>query len=118
VLEAAGFLRLYTVRSLGLDSYQPAKQLIGYAAFVVTPHPHCKGSRQALCDALYIADDWRPSQAGTSLIKYCGGQLRSAGVAVCHYTVKPQRDYSIVLRRFGYEPFEVVWAKRLDQGEP
>jgi GNAT superfamily N-acetyltransferase len=107
-VEAAGMLRIYTAR---LDG-----KLVGYAAFIVSPSLHYKGSIQAKQDVLYVDPAHRGGTIGARLVKFSDAHLAIEGVQVVMQHVKlshPLLGRLLVLR--GYEPIETLYAKRLDR---
>lgn len=105
--DAAGLIRFYSARA---DA-----RLVGYALFFVRPNPHYAQSVQAAQDVLYVDPAYR-GLTGYRLIQYADEQLRSEGVqAVYHHQKRAHPQLGRVLERLGYEPVDVIWARRLDR---
>lgn len=113
-LDAAGLLRIYTVRA-GLGG-----KLIGYAAYVVGKNGHYQGSGlQAKQDVIYVEPDVRGAFVGSKLVKFADEMLRAEGVQVVYQHVKlAHRALGRILERAGYEKIEMIYGRRLDQARP
>lgn len=105
-MEEWGVLKLYTVRD---DS----NELIGYAAFIISFHPHYKESLQAIEDIIFIRQDRRG--IGKIFISWCDEQLKLLNVQEVVHHVKFAHDWSQVLIKMGYEKTEMRLSKRLDK---
>lgn len=112
-MERAGCLRGITVRRNG--------KLIGYSAFITTPHLHYKSTPYAINDVFYIDPEHR-GLAGVRLIQQSEKLLREIGVRKVLYHVKLHvllgkgSNRAIVgrlLERLGYRHIEEVYAKLL-----
>jgi GNAT superfamily N-acetyltransferase len=108
--EAADLLRVYVARA---DA-----ALVGYAMFLVAPHGHARGSRQALCDSLFVAPHARKRDIGLRLLRHCDAALSLEGVQiVIHNESRANPSLGVILPRMGYDWIGRVWAKRLDRLE-
>jgi GNAT superfamily N-acetyltransferase len=106
-MEAAGCLRIYTVRN-------PA--LIGYAIFQVRHSLHYAGSLQAMQDVIYIDPAYRLGRLGMRFLAWCETQLKCEGVQVLMHHVKERHPaLGRILKRQGYEVMDVLYTKRLDR---
>jgi len=134
--ERAGVLRFYSARdwrderTISDDEWpwhfsgaeQAAKlracaPLVGYALFFVRPNPHYSGSIQAAQDVLYLDPRVR-GITGYRFVAWCDEQLRIEGVqAVYHHQKRAHPQLGRVLDKLGYEPVDVIWARRLDRGD-
>lgn len=100
-------LRPFTVRKDGA--------LIGYAVFGVGRNKHYQSSVQAVQDILFV-DPRDRGGVGRLLIRASDAQLKSEGVQVVYHHQKLSHPaLGELLRGEGYEPVEVIWAKRLDK---
>lgn len=104
--EAAGILRIYTVRDANTA-------LCGYAIFFVRLAPHYADSIQAAEDVIYVDPVYRGG-TGYKFIAWCDEQLAAEGVQCVSHHVKLAHDWGKLLERQGYEPVETLWVKRLD----
>ncbi len=103
MMEQAGYLRCFTVRSKG--------ELIGYANFYVSIHPHSKHTVQAYCDVIYIKPQHRG--IGSNFISWCDKILNDQGVKEIHYAVSTRFDWSKLLERKGYVLTAKTYTRRL-----
>lgn len=110
IVEAAGMLRIFTVRIAG--------DLVGYAAYIVKHAPHYKSSLQATQDILFLAPQHRGARIGAHLILFADQYFSSQGVQAVyqHTKVKQELDMGPLLTRLGYELVDALWARRLDRG--
>jgi hypothetical protein len=102
-MDAAGILRVYTVRREGV--------LHGYAVFFVLPSLHYSTQRQATCDVVYLVPEVRGG-AGYRFIAWCDEQLRGEGVDLVSHHVKVKLDWSPLLERLGYEWMDKILVRR------
>lgn len=107
-IEAAGVLRIFTVRVDG--------RLAGYNCFMVKAHPHYRCSLQANQDVLFLAPDFRGAGVGIRFIDWCDGELAAEGVQVVYQHVKAAHNFGPLLERLGYELMDLIYARRLDHG--
>lgn len=106
--EWSGKLRIYTARS--------ARELIGYAIYVVQPALHYRESLQAAQDILFLDPAYRRGRIGMRLIEFADRELRQEGVQVVFQHMKAREGLSFgpLLERLGYELVDHVYARRLD----
>lgn len=107
MLEDAGAMRCYTVRSDGA--------LIGYAVFLVRSNAHYKSSLQAVQDVLFLLPEHRNGKIGVGLIFYSEDRLTEEGVQVVFHHVKTTNNFGKLLTRLEYELVDQIYAKRLDK---
>lgn len=112
--EAAGKLRIFTVRMVG-DENSIAGELVGYSSYFVNSNPHYKSSIQAVQDVLFLAPEYRKAAIGRTLIAYADAQLAAEGVQVTYQHSKAALPIDALLKRQGYEFIERIWAKRHDR---
>lgn len=106
-LEANGQLRIYTIR-VGIE-------LVGYALFTVRHSLHYQSSLQAHQDVLYLDPCYRRGRVGWKFIAWCDTQLKAEGVMVVYQHQKLAHPaLGAILDRIGYEPVDMLWARRLD----
>jgi len=103
-MEWSGMIRCYTIR---LD-----KELIGYASFIISRHPHYSYTKQALCDVLYVKPEHRGSLGGRFL-GWCDEQLSAEDLDEVHHTVQVRHDHGPLLERLGYGMVARTFSKRL-----
>ena len=113
--EAAGMLRVFTVRDEAMDPAHRG-QILGYAVFFVATNAHYSGSLQAKQDVLFLSPQFRGGNLGIRLVKFADEQLKADGVQVVYQHQKLAHPaLGAVLLRRGYEPVETLWAIRLDR---
>jgi len=105
MMEEKGLLKIFTLRD--------NSDLIGYAVFVITFHPHYKQSLQAIEDIIFI--DPARRGVGKAFIKWCDEQLKVLDVQEVVHHIKFAHDWSLVLVEMGYEKTEMRLSKRLDK---
>ena len=103
-LENAGSLKLLSARKDG--------ELVGYAAFFITPHLMYRSSTHVICDSIYV--DPRHRGIGPSLVRAAEKQFKamagSTQVRVI-YSAQIASDFPQVLNRLGYHARETVHVK-------
>ena len=104
--EQAGILRAYSVR-LGMGT------LIGYAVYLIRPHPHYRSSLTAIQDILFILPEHRGR--GLAFIDWCDQQLKAENVQVVLHHCKAAHDFGRALMRLGYEKIDIIYGRRLDR---
>lgn len=100
-LIANGMYYLFTVRDEG--------QLVGYAGFFVTKHPHYENYYQATSDVIYVRPFYRRG-CGGKLIDFAEQNLRVNSIL---YYVTVRKDYSSTLKERGYKKIESTWCKKI-----
>jgi len=108
-MEAAGTLRLFTVRD---EDWR----LIGYACYFVTTSMHHRGSLQALQDGMFILPPNRRSGVGVGLVQHADAVLRAEGVQLVYLHTPIGADHiGRMLKGIGYREVETHYFRRLDQ---
>lgn len=103
-LDRAEYLRLFTARDQD-------HRLCGYQVFFIIESRHYRRAKYAHQDLLYIIPEKRGH--GMSFIRWCDEQLKAEGIDVVYQTVTTRCDYSLVLRRLGYQLSEYIYSRRL-----
>lgn len=103
--DDAGVYRVFTARQDG--------ELIGYANYWIAHHTQNSTSLEADADGIYLRPDRRRGRTGTELIKFADEALRAMGVRTVYQHVRGARDFGPVLTRLGYDPIELVYARKL-----
>lgn len=102
----AGMILFMTVRK--------AEALIGYAIWVVNPHPHYQTHAWALNDIVWLHPDHRGQHLGFSFVKFWEKEFRSRDIAVVHVDTKTAAPQLLhLLHGCGYETSSVGVEKRL-----
>lgn len=100
------YVRLFTARE--------GENLVGYAVFAVTKHPHYEESIQATQDLFFVAPEARlHGWVGLKLIRFCDEQLKAEGVEVVYQFSPRRRDIGPLLARAGYHRIQDLYARRL-----
>jgi hypothetical protein len=102
-LASLGKLRIFTARN---------GKLIGYAVFVVHPHPHYSvlAATQTL---LYLRPEERQGWRGLMFLRSCDEKLEAEGVRIIFQYSSEEKNIGPVLGKLGYKHIENVWARRL-----
>lgn len=101
-------LRCFTSRNQG-------GRITGYVVFGVAANKHYMTSVQAVQDILFV-DPRDRGGVGRQLIRSSDAALKAEGVQVVYHHQKLAHPaLGELLRGEGYEPVEVIWAKRLDK---
>lgn len=103
-MDAAGILRIFTARD-------ESHTLCGYQFFFLSNHPHYQDVKTAHQDLLFIEPKRRGF--GVRFLRWCEGKLKEEGVDVVYSVVTTRLDYSLLLKRMGYEITEAVYSKLL-----
>lgn len=107
-LSKSNFLRVFTVRD-------NLNNIIGYSVYIVSHNIHYSTLLEAKNDVIYI--DPKHRGFGAKFIKWCDQQLKKENVQVVYHHIKFDHDWSNILERQDYKPFEKIYAKRLDMEE-
>lgn len=106
-LDKSGWLRNFVSRD-------EEGKIIGYCVYYVKNSMHYKTSIQAIHDVLFIDPSKRGF--GKKFISWCDEQLKSEGVQVVYQHIKAAHNIGPMLERMGYELIDLVYGKRLDNG--
>ena len=101
-LDAAGQSFLMTARMDG--------ELVGYVFAILRPHLHSKGTQTAYVDAIFLSPQARRNNTGLRLLQLTDSALSQVADFV-YWHVKPERDFSPLLKRMGYEFIESIWGR-------
>ena len=105
-MEDLNILRIYTARN-------DEGGLVGYAVYFLKHNPHYRSSFQACQDILFV--DPAARGVGAKFILWCDKELKQEGVQLVTQHIKVATPHTIELfKRLGYEPIDVILAKRLD----
>lgn len=88
--------------------------LIGYAIFFLTNHPHYRKTLWARNDLVWLAPQFRNFGVGKALVEFWEADLKARQVDVIHVNSKLAHPaLASLLRAFGYADIEVSHQKRL-----
>lgn len=102
-LEEAGILFCFSVRDSG--------RLVGYAAFLVHPHPHYASTVFASNDVVFLNKSHRGRQIGADLINFCTEELKAFGVQVMAIRIKNCLDWSPLAEALNFDSVESTHLK-------
>jgi GNAT superfamily N-acetyltransferase len=109
-LSALGALRIHTARLTD-------GSLIGYHCAIVIRSLHYSTMIVAQQDVLWVAPEYRRSCIGSDLMDVAEECVRAEGATVIfqHTKVTPGHDLGKYFMRRGYQPADMIYAKRLDR---
>ncbi len=86
--------------------------IVGYGLFILQRHLHYE-ELFAINDVFYILPEYREGMLGYKFIKFMEKDLEFNQVKMVVWSVKPQKDYSNLLKRLGYGLLEMNYFRRL-----
>lgn len=89
------------------------KTLVGYCVNLLSKGLHYSETIYAGNDIFYLKPDYRKGTTALSFIDFVERDLATIGVHVSQWHVKPNPDFSPLLRRRGYHLLETIWEKNL-----
>ena len=104
--QLAGALCLITARIDG--------DLVGYGAYIITPHMHCASIMQAVQTVLFVAPEYRRGAVGYRMIAESDKILAARGATVIMRQVSDKVDYSKLLYRLSYGETERTFLRRMN----
>lgn len=105
LLEKNGQLLILTARDESADG-----ALIGYMGAFIRPHLHSRGLLTGYVDAIFLDPTARRNSAGVRLCNLTDLALNSM-VDFIYWHVKPERDFSTLLKRQGCAFIEGIWGR-------
>jgi GNAT superfamily N-acetyltransferase len=106
-IDAAGSLLLVTLRA--------GEKLAGYFLATIAPGLHYEKCLTCTTDIFYVLPEYRDGTAGRKLFREAERELVSRGVKRWYAASKLKNDCGPMLRRFGFEPIDMNYRKRLDR---
>lgn len=114
LLDWDHILRMERMGQFKVVAARRGKEILGYAAFLVLPHPHSKNSLTAFNDVLYVKKKERGS-LGIKLIRMSETLLKGLGVQRIYYSSKVHFSLGLktgdLLEKMGYKVIERTHAK-------
>jgi GNAT superfamily N-acetyltransferase len=107
-LELIGALHILTARIGGI--------IAGYFFVLITQHPRDKSKTLAADDIIYSAPQYRSMMLGPRLLREALRYISEKNVDIVFFREKTRRKNGGYLRRYGFEPHELVSAKVLRKG--
>ncbi len=92
-------------------SAREAGRLIGYAAFLVHPHPHYMSTVFATNDVIFIEKSHRGRQLGAEFLEFCETELKAFGVQAIAIRIKNCLNWAPLAEACGFEPVESTHLK-------
>lgn len=106
-LEAAGILRVYTIRCA-------EGVLVGYAVYFLRRHIHYSDHTWAIADIIMVRPEHRNAGLGFRLFDFIERDLRDAGATVIHTTSKVDHpELGWLLSSRGHKKIEEGYSLRL-----
>ena len=87
--------------------------IIGYAMFIISTHLHYKSLVTAANDVLFLREDKRKSGVGLKLINESLRIVKEKGATKVTFHIKPNHDFSPLLKRMGFLHEELIYGKLL-----
>lgn len=88
-------------------------KMIGYAVFFLTPNAHYKSLLVASNDIIFMLPEKRKGSLGRDLITESENISKSHGANKITFHVKPDHDFSPLLRSMGYLHEETMHGKMI-----
>lgn len=107
------FSLLERMQLLPCFSARKGGELVGYAIYVCTPALHYKSHVCALCDAIYVVPEHRPSGAGPKMMQLARAELKGRGLSKIVYHFKREHDHPRLMAQLGCEPSETLYEDLL-----
>lgn len=93
-------------------------KVIGYSLYIINRHIHYSTCLCGCNDILFLVPEKRNSNLGLKLITESDKLLISAGINRITYHVKPEHDFSPLLKRLGYIQEEIMYGRFIEsQGD-
>lgn len=93
-------------------------KVIGYSVYILNRHPHYSTCLCACNDILFLTPEKRNHNLGLKLILEADNLLIDAGINRITYHIKPEHDFSPLLKRLGYMQEEIMYGRFIDnQGD-
>ena len=102
-MEENGMIVCFTARVAG--------NLVGYAAFFMSPHPHYAMTLYGSNDVVFLHPAHRGH--GMDFITYCEKELRDLGRNVITLHVKNTFNFGPAIEKLGYELTDLIYQKWL-----
>ena len=104
-LEEAGVLACFLLLH--------GEDVVGYAVSVFVEHPHHKGLRMLMNDALYVSKAHRKGRNGISLMNHVERFGKANGVQLVTWNAQPETPLAALLPRMGYREMNTTFCKEV-----
>ena len=102
-LDESGVLFCFSARDKG--------KLVGYAAFLLHPHPHYKSTMFASNDVIFLLKSHRGKKIGVDFLEFCCAELKAFGAQVTAIRIKDCLNWSPLAQSIGFESVESTLLK-------
>jgi hypothetical protein len=90
-----------------------SRELVGYSIYIVGTDAHFRKSLRATNDIFYLKPEVRKGWLGYNFLKFCEEKLKQKKVDMIYQETTLLRDLGSMLKRAGYQPVQMSYAKRL-----
>ena len=104
-LDESGLLKTFCIRKNG--------KLMGYNVFTSMNHPQYN-VLSAQHDSMFLHPSVRLGFNAVKFLRWCDEMLKRDGVVFVTQNVTVKKDFSSILKRIGYEPYETIYIKKLN----
>ena len=111
--DHAQYFRMEKAKALHILAVWKGERLVGYFILLIVPYPRSKNVLVAKDDVLYVAPDCRGDGLGVRIFAEAERYAQSKGVKIIMFRHKAWRTNPAYMKRLGFEPMEVVYAKVL-----
>lgn len=101
-LEAEGQLQVLVAREAG--------KMVGYAVFIVSPHPHYADVLCGFEDAYFLTKSLRKGWAGIKLLRESIRLLKARGVKRVFVHTKKHKNLGAVLKHLGLSHSDEIYS--------
>jgi GNAT superfamily N-acetyltransferase len=112
-IDVAAYRRLEQEKRLLCLGVRKDGALCGYVSMILGTDLHAASTVCATVDLVFVAPEQRKGRIGPNLLRYAELCAKHNGATVFHHRVKPQRDFSSLLQRQGFQLTETVYSKVL-----
>jgi len=105
ILEENGTLVVVTVRDGG--------KLVGFSGWTIIAHHHYAHVLTGVDDSWYLADDYRQGSLGLRLFQRAQVELKAEGCEHVIASTSVAKNVEALLLREKFEPFEILYSKKL-----
>jgi GNAT superfamily N-acetyltransferase len=89
------------------------KDLVGYMAMFLHPHPHYRDTKVAVDDVHYLMPQYRGLGAGKAMIEIAENCAKERGATMFSMRCKAAQDHGAIFKKLGYELTDLVYIKDL-----
>ena len=108
------YQKLEENQNLFIVAMREDKKLIGYSIYMINRHAHYSTCLVAANDVLYLIPEKRAASLGMRLIIESDKLLITNGINRITYHIKPEHDFSPLLKRLGYMQEEIMYGRYIE----